>query len=122
MSVGTPEGWDAESPRSAVDKTPPVYHPTIPLDPTDPPPPVTPANWYPDPSAPGLLRYWDGTRWTDHRQTVTPAATATVINNISVPRGGNGSDVALHLILTILTCGLWLPFWILIEIIKAISR
>lgn len=26
-----------------------------------------PANWYPDPEDPRLLRYWDGLRWTDHR-------------------------------------------------------
>ena len=79
-----------------------------------------PANWYPDPYAPGLLRYWDGMRWTEHRQAVAPAATATVFNNVSVQ--GGGSDVALHLILTVLTCGLWLPVWLLIELIKAISR
>lgn len=28
----------------------------------------TPASWYPnpDPARPGSLRYWDGTRWTEH--------------------------------------------------------
>lgn len=30
--------------------------------------------------------------------------------------------VALHIVLTILTYGLWLPIWLLIELIKAISR
>lgn len=25
-----------------------------------------PANWYPDPERKKKLRYWDGTRWTDH--------------------------------------------------------
>ncbi|MEU0753057.1 DUF2510 domain-containing protein [Streptomyces albogriseolus] len=31
-----------------------------------------PPGWYPDPHAPHLERWWDGTSWTDHRRT--PAA------------------------------------------------
>lgn len=83
--------------------------------------PLIAANWYPDPQSPGILRYWDGVRWTDHRQASAPGATATVINNVNV-RGGGDSLVGLHVVLTILTCGAWLPIWLLIEIIKAIAR
>lgn len=34
---------------------------------TPPPPPSTPAGWYPDPSGARGQRYWDGLRWTEHR-------------------------------------------------------
>ena len=33
---------------------------------------TAPANWYPDPSAPHQLRYWDGAQWTQHL-SVAPA-------------------------------------------------
>jgi hypothetical protein len=26
-----------------------------------------PAGWYDDPDSPGIVRYWDGTEWTERR-------------------------------------------------------
>ena len=34
----------------------------------------TPAGWYPDPTRPGVQRYWDGTQWTEHYNPAVPAA------------------------------------------------
>jgi hypothetical protein len=33
--------------------------------------PLPPPGWYQDPSGPGL-RWWDGTRWTEHHQAAVP--------------------------------------------------
>jgi hypothetical protein len=33
--------------------------------------PTPPPGWHPDPSEPGLIRYWDGTQWTEHAQPAT---------------------------------------------------
>lgn len=32
------------------------------------PPPTAPPNWYPDPVNAGIVRWWNGTRWTEHIQ------------------------------------------------------
>lgn len=29
---------------------------------------LPPAGWHPDPQQPGMLRYWDGSQWTDYQQ------------------------------------------------------
>lgn len=36
--------------------------------------PSTPAGWYADPAGSDRLRWWDGTRWTDHLTDAPPAA------------------------------------------------
>lgn len=50
-----------------------------------------PADWYPDPNAPGQLRYWDGHQWTDHFAPAPPqhaAAQATTASNGHTSRTG----------------------------------
>jgi hypothetical protein len=119
--------------------------PATPIRPTSsstPPPPTVPAGWYPDPEnttgfryggAPSL-RYFDGEQWTEHRAPMQrsqqrqphPQQPVFVQQNVVSPpivvNSGSSSMVGLHLVLTICTCGLWLPIWVIIEIIQAGSR
>lgn len=34
---------------------------------TAPPPALPPAGWYPDPDESSRQRWWDGSKWTEHR-------------------------------------------------------
>lgn len=42
-----------------------------------------PAGWYPDPTAPGQQRWWDGQQWSDH---TAPGASGTPVASHAVPR------------------------------------
>ncbi|MFL0243135.1 DUF2510 domain-containing protein [Mycobacterium sp. SMC-17] len=75
----------------------------------------TPApGWYQDPSGQPGQRYHDGRRWTEHFVPTAPATPAPAVA-VAVSTGG-GPNHALHAILTFLSCGLWLPVWILVAI------
>lgn len=109
-----------------------------------PSPPVVPAGWYPDPdNTRGVMyggvpsmRYFDGTQWTEHRSPMQrqqqrqlyPQQPIFIQQNVVAPpvvvhnSGGSSSMAGLHLLLTIFTCGLWLPIWIIIEIIQAVTK
>lgn len=88
------------------------------------------SGWYPDPHNHTLQRYHDGTEWTEHR---APAVDRTAILQAVLVQytGSNVQVVAqspysatlvnranpqhvLHLILTLLTCGLWLLVWLIV--------
>jgi hypothetical protein len=91
----------------------------------------TPAGWYPDPELPKTERYWTGTEWpaqmsADDLRAATQFAVADAVRRgwrvetqtegQVVIVSGNRPNHILHLILTILTLGLWLIPWIIITI------
>ncbi len=50
------------------------------------------ANWYPDPTTPGQLRYWDGSAWTEHVAPDSSASPGPAVapaggSHVSVPSG-----------------------------------
>lgn len=90
------------------------------------------AGWYPDPSGQPGQRYHDGTKWTNHFTPHPPAVAqpSVVVNNTigSTPTPGvavavsGGVNHGLHLLLTLLTCGAWLPIWIIVAIFGGGNR
>ena len=68
------------------------------------------AGWYPDPDAPGGLRYFDGQLWTEHRE---PAASTLDAPPAAPPKNRTrlvviGAAVAVALVAGLLTGGWWL--------------
>jgi hypothetical protein len=113
------------------------------MDPREPEAPSSPSpGWYPDPNAGGanLMRYWDGSGWTDQvhggsevntnrrttderkvilaQQLQTAAARGLRIESQSdfqaVLVEGKPVNHVLHAILTIFTCLLWGIVWAII--------
>ena len=78
----------------------------------------TPApGWYPDPGGQLGQRYHDGQRWTQHFVPTPPTVLAPAAPAVAVAVStGGGPNHALHAVLTFLSCGLWLPIWILVAI------
>jgi hypothetical protein len=77
------------------------------------------AGWYPDPGGQPGQRYYDGQRWTQHFTPTPPVVQAPTA--VAVAVAGGGTNHALHLILTLLTCGMWLPVWIIVSIVGMVS-
>jgi uncharacterized membrane protein len=68
------------------------------------PAPAPQPGWYPDPSGGPGQRYFDGHQWT----------VGAPPNTISPPLVAGSPNTALHLALTLLTCGMWLPIWLIL--------
>ena len=69
--------------------------------------PVTPPGWYADPNS-AVMRWWDGSRWTEQ---FAPAPQQQVV---VVPR--RGTNHIFHLLMSLVTLGLWLPVWLIVAI------
>lgn len=78
-------------------------------------PGITPAGWYT--VADGRTLWWDGHRWTivpEPGQAVQPTRAVT-----SVPVQ---TSHTFHLILTLVTCGLWAPVWAVVAVLNSLSK
>ena len=53
-----------------------------------------------------MQRYFDGSEWTEHYAAATPQAAGVVTVG--------GTNHVVHGILSVITCGLWLPVWLII--------
>lgn len=84
----------------------------------------TAAGWYDD--GQGRQRWWDGVQWTDHLApaAVTPAVQAqpayfqppmVVVQQRPMYKTSHG----FHLIMSLITFGLWIPVWIIVGITNA---
>ncbi len=54
--------------------------------------PAPAPNWYPDPSDPRFLRYWDGARWTEHTSPVSGEVAGAPQGGVA-PSGGSSHKV-----------------------------
>ena len=71
--------------------------------------------WYPDPSGAPTHRYFDGQQWTHY----APPPSIVINNTVGAQAPvivTSGPNHALHLVLTLLTCGMWLPVWFIVAI------
>jgi hypothetical protein len=88
--------------------------------------PSPPSGWYPEPSGAPGQRYWDGQKWGPKAPVQQqPQVVINNTNTVATPAPvyvKTGPNHALHLILTLLTCGMWLPVWIIVSIVHAASQ
>jgi len=77
-----------------------------------PPPP----GWYAN--GPGLERWWDGRAWGPQTRALQVAAMPTM----SVSRQPRRTSHLFHLVMSVLTLGLWLPVWAVVAILNRVTK
>lgn len=66
-----------------------------------------------------MLRYWDGSAWTEHRAPRPVAASAQPVFVQPPYRKAYKTSHGFHLVMSIITIGLWVPVWIAVGIYNA---
>lgn len=75
----------------------------------------TAPGWYDDPDSPGIVRWWDGAAWSQHRAP-RPLPLPGAVGYRKVYKTSHG----FHLIMTILTGGMWGVFvWLPVGLYNA---
>ena len=86
---------------------------------------ATPAGWYP---VQGGQRWWDGHEWTEHFTPALPTPAPVVAQSAGQPHKmvtyqPVRTSHTFHLIMSLLTCGLWAVFvWGPMTLINAMRR
>jgi hypothetical protein len=78
-----------------------------------------PAGWYPN--GPGIERWWTGTQWGEQVRAASPTP-VTQAPRKAVTWQPNHTSHTFHLLMTLFTCGLWLPVWIVVSIINGVTK
>jgi len=78
--------------------------------------PYVPAGWYPDATTQSQ-RYWDGTQWTQHFAPLAPAVQPVYQPVLVAPK--KQTNHIFHLLMSLITLGLWIPVWIIVAISNA---
>lgn len=101
--------------------------------PASPQPPVTsapPPGWYPVPGTRPVQRWWDGAAWSGPEyplHTPTPPQSQPPALIVNPDRGPRISETpkrtshTFHLVMSIITLGLWLPVWGIVWLVNKSS-
>lgn len=81
--------------------------------------PLPAPGWYPSSDGNPYERWWDGTRWAEQ----TRPAAAVVQPSRMVTYQPVRTSHTFHLIMSLLTCGLWAVFvWLPMTVLNSMSR